>query len=327
LNIKRNIVLTIISLFLFSQLRCFSQDINIAFTIDNNYPIFTLLAINSILKNNHSGNHYNFYIVNNNITDKNKLLMKKFVEDKNQTIEFIQVNPDIITKGKDFYQYLYSRITSMGMVRILLPEILPDNMDRVLYLDGDILVTSDIAELYNTDLGDKIVAMSFNKSHITVDITKYYCNSGVILMDIGKWKAEKITDKMLLYIEENKEKFSNNGDRTKVFKYPDQDLINIVLEGKIKFLERRWNNVLTPVSNAKEMSGLNHFIGPKKPWDFPRTHNSAFKLYYKYWNDSPLRMYKYYYILKSTISRYINSLLNIPKYLVRKVTGTPKEQN
>lgn len=146
----KKFLISIFCIFLFST-QAIAQKINVAFNIDNNYPIYTLLVINSILKNNTSNSDYTFYIVENNLSFLNKIKMKRYVEKRKQKIEFININTDKIDKGKWFYGFS-KRITSIAMVRILLPEIMPANVDRVLYLDGDILVLKDLKELYNTDM-------------------------------------------------------------------------------------------------------------------------------------------------------------------------------
>jgi len=259
--------------------------------------------------------------VNSGITDKNKLFMKKFVEDKNQTIEFIQVNPEVITKGKNFDQkpiYTY---------RILIPTLLPDNVDRVLYLDSDTLVLSDLKYIYNIDLHGKAVGMCVNIGNFTINHLKIYHNSGVILIDVKKWNNEKLTDKLLSYMHNNIKKYLYNEDKKKLFKYPDQDLINIVLSDNIRTINLCYNYQTTHKVLSFCNVGIKHFVGYIKPWHFPRTDNNAFELYYKNWNNSPLRIYKYYYILKSTKSMYINNLLNIQKYLVKKTTNSFKEKN
>ena len=173
-----------------------AQNINVAFTIDNNYPIFTLLAISSILKNNHSNSEYTFHIVENNITGKNKSKMKYYVSDKwKQKIIFYNLDTNTIDKGFDFYKFSGNRITNIGMARVALPEILPKEMHKVIYLDGDILVTRDLLELYNTDMEGMPVALATNHWHINYKMHKFkkYYNSGVILMDLDKCRKYNIT--------------------------------------------------------------------------------------------------------------------------------------
>ena len=84
----KKIIAIIVFMFLF-VLPVRAENINVAFTIDNNYPIFTMLVINSILRNNTSNSDYTFYVIENNLTAKNKLKMQKYVNKRKQTVEFI----------------------------------------------------------------------------------------------------------------------------------------------------------------------------------------------------------------------------------------------
>lgn len=294
---------------LFISTYTWAEDINVAFTIDNNYPIYTLLAINSILQNNKSNSNYNFYIVENNLTDKNKKKMADYVRERNQNIEFINIDTSKIDDGNNFFGFL-GHITPIGMARILLPELLSEDVHKIIYLDGDILVTEDLKDLFDIDLGDLPAGLALNISTFeSVDIYKLkggYYNSGVILLDLDKWRKENISQKMLAYLKNNKDKFIYKGISSNVFLYPDQDLINIMLEGRIKDLPQNWNNQTIRGVILEDMYsyGIIHYIGGVKPWNYPAQPDKYFKLYYEYWNTSGLRMYKFYYASKSVKNIY-----------------------
>ena len=138
----KKIIAIIVFMFLF-VLPVRAENINVAFTIDNNYPIFTMLVINSILRNNTSNSDYTFYVIENNLTAKNKLKMQKYVNKRNQTVEFINVDTSIIDEGNWFF-WFSNRITSIAMARILIPDILPKQVQKVIYMDADPLVLSDL---------------------------------------------------------------------------------------------------------------------------------------------------------------------------------------
>ena len=283
-----------------------NEKINIAFAIDNNYVLFALLTMNSILKNNTSNSQYNFYVVEDNLSDKNKNLMEKYIKKQNQNIEFINIDTKKIANGENLFKYL-TRITPIGMARIMIPNLLPKDLKKVLYLDADLLVTTDIKPLYDTNLEDKTVGMILNfvKHNKAEGIHKFdeYYNSGVILIDIDKWRKNNISQKLLDYIQQNKKYFSYSGTVDGfVFLYPDQDLLNIVLENKIKKLPDKWN-----VQNPRQFegNGIMHYAGPNKPWEagIKQTHRSS--LYHKYWRNSPFALSKISFGLKNLKNEYI----------------------
>lgn len=303
----------IITLFsaLFMATSVHAEDINVAFTIDNNYPVFTLLAINTILQNNKSDSHYNFYIVENNLSDKNKEKMAEYVKERKQNIEFINIDTDVIDDGEYFFGFS-GRITQIAMARIMLAELLPKNVHKVIYLDGDICVTEDLKNLYEIDLGNYPAGLALNFSVFeSVNLFKLkdgYYNSGVILMDLDLWRKENLSKKMVDFVKNNKDKFVYLGIDSNVFLYPDQDLINVILNGRIKELPQRWNNqtIRGEVLEYLYGGGIVHYIGDVKPWNYPVNPDDGFKLYYKYWNTSNLKKYKYYYAFLSLNRGYLS---------------------
>lgn len=292
------------------------QDINVAFTIDNNYPIFTLLSINSILKNNTSNSNYTFYIVENNLTDKNKKKMENFVKKRNQKIEFININKSLLNQSIYTHEHC-EHVTEIGMARIYLPELLPQNVNKVLYLDADTLIISDLEELYNEDLTGYNAGMVLDIDAIDLKykIYKYknhYFNSGIILIDLQKARKENSTKQFEDFMTNIILPELNNKDKiNKKYKYPDQDLINLVWKGKIKKLPYKWNMQGHLINDE----GIIHYISKTKPWIFvPYSYRHSVKikkLYSEYWDEcKDLRAYRYYYALISIFKDYETRLLN-----------------
>ena len=290
------------------------NNVNVAFTIDNNYPLYTLLAINSILRNNSSDANYHFYIVENDITEQNKNKMRNFIKEVNKTylfdvtIDFVHIDTDTIDKGHNLFAFS-NRITPIAIARIMLPDLL--DVDRVIYLDGDILVTTDLKKLYTFDLKGYPFGMAVNISQMGSLLGKsktgFYYNSGVILMDLKKCREVKTSERLLTYLEKNIEKFlydkNNEEDSLNKFLYPDQDLINVVLDKEITRIPQRWNNQTIMGVHMLDISGnpnaIIHYIGPVKPWLFNKPYNKAELLYMRYWDHcKQLKHYKYILVLK-----------------------------
>jgi lipopolysaccharide biosynthesis glycosyltransferase len=308
---------------IFSPL-AFAENINVAFTIDNNYPIFTLLVINSILCNNVSNSDYTFYIVENNVTDKNKILMKDYVTARGQKIEFINVDTSIIDEGDNLFGFSH-RITKIAMARILLSDLLPKSVHRVIYLDGDIVVTEDLKNLYDIDLGKNTFGMALNISQMeTVELyqtlTEYY-NSGVILMDLDKSRKDNIVEDFLAFLRDNRSHFlyKGNVEDSHTFLYADQDLINMVMKGKIKTIPQKWNNQhidgksLVPFDSG----GIIHYIGNVKPWNFPKDVKPEINVYYQYWKHSGLVKYKPYYAYLAMKNNFLD-FISLKKLRAKK---------
>ena len=145
--------------------------------------------------------------------------------------------------------------TYMCWARCYLTEILPE-LDKVLYLDLDIYIDQDISQIWDIDIENYAVAgvVDFGAKlnflpyipHIGV-----YINSGVMLMNLKYWREHNITERIHQLLN------------TYVLSYPDQDAINIVCYGHIKFLSHKWNSNQSTGYHHRPI--INHGI-PYKPW-------------------------------------------------------------
>jgi lipopolysaccharide biosynthesis glycosyltransferase len=137
-------------------------------------------------------------------------------------------------------------VSPAGNVRLLLPNLLPDHIHRVLYLDSDVLVLSDITELWNSFDTNYAAAAApdtpacpyVGRSKIAEVITSYgllksdpYFNSGVLFMNLKMWRQEGIGKQVLDLIARVGHQFT----------YVDQTALNIVLHAKWQVLDPAWN--------------------------------------------------------------------------------------
>lgn len=287
---------------------CFAQNntFNVVYTIDKNYPIFTLLSINSILENNLSNNKYHFYIIENNLTNNQKKMMKRFVNKRNQNIDFININNPIINNKKAYNSTYCTHITGIALARIYTSDLLPQDIDRVLYLDSDTLILSDLTPLFKTNIDNYMAGMVLNitenEDAVLYKFKNGYYNSGVILMNLKKAREEGSPKQFEKYYNDNIDKFLYNKTNEKIFPLPDQDLINVVWDGKINKLDGKWNQQ----QNLSTNTGILHYIGKNKPWYYNNPNNFN-RLYWINWNKAPeLRKYQFFYLSKRIITNYIN---------------------
>jgi len=305
-------VLITIFFILILPLKSIAQDINVAYTIDKNYSLFAMISIFSVLENNYLNNKYNFFIVENDIPQKRLDEMKNFVNKRGQNIYFIHINSDDICKGENIYLSLHNRISKIGMARILLPDLLPKNIHRVIYIDADTLVSDDLSKLYNVDLKNNIFGMVKDIHPFLEGKVNQYYNSGLIVMDLDKSRKEKISDKLFNFYYKNHLKFSPDSKGKIKYWLADQDLINLVLKNNIEKLPNKWNNqILADYIMMPQTNGIYHYIGDIKPWHFPKSNVQSYKLYYYYWNKSPFKKYKYYYYFASFNKIYMRNVLNL----------------
>ena len=161
-----------------------------------------------------------------------------------------------------------AHLTPAMFLKCVAPQILTESADILVYLDSDTLVLGDLAQLAHTPIGDRIAGCVRDR-YVTNNVIEPgphpYFNSGVMLIDRGKWNTNMVTENVLSEISTN----------AQALNYPDQDVLNKVLRGMIFALDKRWNYMVgESVKNdpkklltcpPEEMMVL-HLCGPTKPW-------------------------------------------------------------
>lgn len=164
----------------------------------------------------------------------------------------------VLLKGRLQDVYINPRYTEAASLRLLLPELLPE-LDRILYLDCDIVVRQDIAKLWNeTQLGDNYLAAVFEAAiegqaerfrALGCDPARYF-NSGFLLMNLAQMREEKASERLL------------EACRVPYLEFPDQDALNQVCQGRVLPLSPLYNSIRT-------------FFIPKYKPDFVRQYGEG----------------------------------------------------
>jgi len=163
---------------------------------------------------------------------------------------------------------------------LLLGELLPESVERVLFLDPDLLVVDDIAKIWETDLGDKVIAAAVDQAipmcssprgvkdglSLRIPEAAPYFNAGVMLIDITRWRALDVSASACAYLE----------DRNERIDHFHQEALNAVLWQDWLVLDQRWNLIASLAgrqygpykSTQYERPGIIHFAGHFKPWRF-----------------------------------------------------------
>ncbi len=257
------------------------QNYNICFSLDSKYVEQFAVSAVSILKNADVNDNITFYILDGGLTEKDKNDIEILKNIKYFNIEYLEVNekdfkdcPMLKEKSDEHKDY---HVTIPTYFRFKLPELLPQ-LDKVLYLDCDVIVRSSLGELYSTSLKDKAVAMvedvESKKESKRLDL-KYYYNAGVMLINLDYWRKNDVTASLFAYAKEYNNKIL----------WQDQDVINVVLEGKIKPLKLKWNYQYFLYDKIKENDLTDclilHLAGRFKPWLIPFEH-FIYDYYYSY---------------------------------------------
>ena len=253
------------------------KEIPIFFATDDNYIPFLDIAISSLIDNASKDYKYTINVLNTGLKDENIAIVKRF-ENEDVTINFCDITDkiaEIKNKLKDVYHF------SVVMYYRLFIESLFPQYDKVLYLDCDIVVLGDISKLYNTALGNNLVGAVREQvvcsnpifrdwvKTTTGIVPEKYFNSGVLLMNLAKFRQEKIQEKFMYLISKY------NFDVID----PDQGYLNVLCKGKVKFLPTGWNKESIEESCEGDLN-LVHYALYKKPWQHDDVLNGEFFWYY-----------------------------------------------
>lgn len=246
---------------------------------DNNYAPFVATTIASIC--DHTKSFCEFYVLDSGISQMNKqkiaALSQKF---SNFSIEYILIDSD--KYFKNFRNIRYLGLATYN--RFLIPDLKPF-LNKIIYLDTDIIVLEDIQKLYNENLNGKSLGAVWetwlnldssekrNKQLALPNEYKYF-NAGILLIDCTKWKTTKIKDKLFEI-----EKLYRNK-----LQAADQDVLNLYYcnEG-YKILPPKYN---WPTKYSKTIScdpAIIHYLGKNKPWfvhpNIPEKQNLQITIY------------------------------------------------
>ena len=241
--------------------------IPIFFTIDDGYAPFLSVALNSAIKNSSKDRKYKAIILYQELSEENR---KKLVSLKtdNFSIEFVPMESGLESITDRMSNRLRCDYFTLTIYfRLFIPKMFPE-YDKGIYIDSDVVLTSDIAELFETDIGDNYIAACTDLSVADVPpLVKYmeqavgvkakeYINSGVLLMNLKKLREVKIDEHFLELL--NTYHFDCIA--------PDQDYLNAICNGNIYYIDEIWdtmpNENKSPLENAK----LIHYNLFSKPW-------------------------------------------------------------
>ena len=284
------------------------QNINICLSSDNNYSQYAGIVITSVLLNANEDDFVKFYILDGGIDDNNKKKILSLKKLKQCEISFIPIDENLFEVYKTIGTHSYISLSTY--YRLKLASLLP-LVDKILYLDCDVIVTDSLSKLFNTDIKDfyaaGVVDTAMKSSGYVPKLEKgnKYFNAGVLLFNLAKIRQDNIEQK---FEEYTKNEFEN-------IKVGDQEIINVVCQGKIKEINSEWNVQSSNFVNRSDYTNspkIVHYIGRQKPWIFG-SMNFWKNLYFKNLQNSPWKI-PADENFKWTILNQVVSIFNFIKY-------------
>lgn len=291
-----------------------SNDIPVILACDDRYIRHAAVTLISIIKN--SKHHFDFYLLDCGISSENLKFLNQLDLEGN-TLRVIKLEP-----LEAFEKFPLPKFYSPAIFyRLAIPEILK-TVDKAIYLDSDIIVTGDLGTLGDIDLGNNLLGAVeefypklynykksiLHKKSIGLSSDLCYFNSGVLLLNLKELRTYKLLEKCLAYL---------NQSTPFAIKYPDQDLLNIIIDRKRFLTLPSCYNFWPPIAinYPKKLISITpiclHFT-LYKPWLYPEWATRYLPL-------KTFRYASYYYFYAKQTPWYSKCNTKIQLYPVLKM--------
>ncbi len=224
--------------------------IDILYQFNEKYVPYAGTSLTSLFENNRQVEEIRVFLLGEELLPESIQKLKSLGGQYHREISFIDTIP-VIEEMRRMNMPSY-RGSYAANIRLFLSSLLPEDVDRLLYLDADTIVNTSLEELFSLDMGDYPVGMALDslvrkhKLRLGFDKKDYYYNSGVILFQMNEWKKRKCSERIAEHIKHVRAHYPS----------PDQDLLNVVCKGEIFTLHPRYN--LQPIHLAFSLSDYYH---------------------------------------------------------------------
>lgn len=259
------------------------MEIPVVFATDENYIFYTVVAITSMAENARKDTFYQIYILVSGSLGNGHHLFDD-IEKKYSNIEITR-----LPVGETKFQNVHinnSHVTKAAFYRLLLGELL--QVDKCLYLDSDVIVNTDLQELYATEMDSEYIAgvrdlwidlmedekREERRKKTNLPSMEQYINSGVLLFHLDRIRRDGLTEQFCRHMQKN-------------YLFEDQDIINVCCYDHIRRLPSKWNLFTLfmgqiheleqkgiekdTIRYMKEKKGIIHYATPYiRPWESRR---------------------------------------------------------
>ncbi len=258
-----------------------SNKINVCVSCDDNYAKYAGVVIASVLYNADSDDDLFFYVLDGGITDENKNKILSLTSIRQCVIDFVKIDESLFDDYRNVKTHKYISVATY--YRLKAPSLLPD-VDKIIYLDCDVVVNTSLKELFNTDTSNCLLAgVSDNKIRMVRE-NPTYVNAGMLVMDLKNMRADNTEEKFYDYTKENINRITKG----------DQEIINDVCKNRIKVIEPEWNVQASNFVNRSIYTNnpkIIHYLSKEKPWKFA-SYSYYKHLWFKYLDLTPWALNK-----------------------------------
>ncbi|WP_354062487.1 glycosyltransferase family 8 protein [Devosia sp. 2618] len=243
--------------------------IHIALTFDDNFWAPAYAVMRSVcLFTTHRADLV-FHLCHRTLTDEHRADLAKIETEFGAKLVWYDLDKSELFVDIATRMPVNKRLSNIVYARLMIDRLVGPSVERILYLDCDMLVREDINKLYRIDMeGFAIAAVRDTFAPYIVggrdlvgnrdifDIATPYFNAGMVLIDVAKWRDADIIGRM--------EQYFKDGVMARI--YYDQDLLNLVFKDNWLALDPRWNVIDARHSHEGLNPAILHYTGKTKPW-------------------------------------------------------------
>ncbi len=230
---------------------------NFAFCFDRNYSQHAIVAMYSLCDNLPNEIPCTIYLITDFSDSELFDLIRTALEKSNIKFKWIDTGKIDhlsmpVKDGSHFSKAIY--------YRLLLPQLLPDDVTKIIYLDSDLVCVRDMTEINQImpDVTCAVAGVLDNDSEVQAQRLglEKYINSGVLILNLDIWRKNQIAERCFEWL-------SNNHEVT----LGDQDAINVVCKDSMMMIERKWNTCISLEHILiDEDTKVFHYYTHNKPW-------------------------------------------------------------
>lgn len=258
-----------------------TKPIPIFLAINDAYAPFLSVTIASITAHTDPHQSYDLIILSEALSSENRERLGKMAT-ATVAIRFVRIDECVIHQLAGESRALpWAQFSFAIYYRLFIAQLFPQ-YDQAIYLDADLVVTTDLAALFAIDLGQHLVgavrenfaiehpqSRRYVERRLQLPIDQYF-NSGVLLLNLKQMRAERFSEKFVHVLT------TSHPD----FMAPDQDYLNELCRGRVLYLDRCWN--VMPTLRLKEVAPkIVHYTLFSKPWHNPHAQNARY-----FWADA-----------------------------------------
>ncbi len=248
---------------------------NILVTLDSNY-IYPLCVMFKSLAKTNPGRDFDIFVAYSSLTDDDFSKMKKALVGTDAVIHKIPVDDKIFSGAP-----VLDRLSKETYYRLLIGDILPADVHKILYLDPDIVINRDLTGFYDIDMTGKAVAggmhmfgffESINLIRLKMDKNCHYINAGVLLINLDEWRKTVTLQQILDYINKNIRQLllADQDVINHIFQHStlriDERLFNLDEKTYLKYSSRQAGEMRIDLDWVRKNTFVIHFNGKHKPW-------------------------------------------------------------